>query len=560
MSPEHKGKTAGVTSSRQRHRNSPDTEMDREESPEPTEVEYSYLDIGPTGPRTWVLVIGALVVALAFAAAFYGLYIINKSASPTLSPDAAEPTAVTERHDAAASSAIPPLTAPTPTAGITATTEPPTYTVQQGDTLIAIAQRFNVSVNDLTSLNQLGSETIFPDQVLLVPPTVTPWPDTGPFSHIVAQGESLISIAALYSVTVEEVKTLNALTSDTIFADQKILIPAGGIRPPTPTPYVEEDVIVQTAPSTPTTTTVQAWQPSMLAGDLASGYPLTLEGERFALHYQPDTPVARAPDQAAALVASALSHIEDKLYVGLEDRFDVYTAGSPFAADDMALRGKSVSSQRRVFFLFDDTGTPNERRYIVTHALTHLVAWHTIGRPSSAMLDQGLAVYIGVEAMEAAGFVPLPHFCAAYQQADPRPSLSESRAYSGHIRDLGRHFTAGCFVGYLIEEYGIDAFKQLFTNGDYWGIYGRTLAKLEANWIQSLEPVGQELPFSPADLLASAADVDDAYDRLFADFGGTPSQMAAYRQLDQARIAMLQGRFEEARGHLDAFEELLKGE
>ena len=39
----------------------------------------------------------------------------------------------------------------------------------------------------------------------------------------------------------------------------------------------------------------------------------------------------------------------------------------------------------------------------------------------------------------------------------------------------------------------------------------------------------------------------------------TSSQMAAYRALDQARIATLQGQFDEAQEHLDEFERLLKG-
>jgi hypothetical protein len=50
-----------------------------------------------------------------------------------------------------------------------------------------------------------------------------------------------------------------------------------------------------------------------------------------------------------------------------------------------------------------------------------------------------------------------------------------------------------------------------------------------------------------------------AYDQLFSDFNGTSPQMAAYRELDQARIAVLQARFDAAQEHLDAFAALLEG-
>jgi hypothetical protein len=340
------------------------------------------------------------------------------------------------------------------------------------------------------------------------------------------------------------IQTANELTSETIQPGWELRIPAQDARPLVSATVTSEE---------------QPWLPSILEGDLEAGYPLTLESDRFTLHYQPDTPAARAPGQVRRLVESALSHIEDELDVRLEDEFDVYMAGSLFAPPDTALRGRSFSSQRRNFYLYDDTGTPNERRYVITHELTHMVIWNTVGRPSSVMLHEGVAVYTGVEASNAAGFIPLTHFCAAYQQTDQLPRLSESRDYLGHIYDLDLYNAAGCFVQYLIEEYGLSDFKQVFTSGDYPGVYGRTRSQLEQEWIDTLDATGEELTFEAELLVASVAQVVDAYDRLFEDFGGTSSQMAAYRELDQARIAVLQARFDEAPDHLKEFEELLQG-
>jgi LysM repeat protein len=383
------------------------------------------------------------------------------------------------------------------------------YTVREGDTLFDIALAHGVSVETIQAANELAGETIVPGQVLTIPagslPTPTPYVEGEQIIHTVSSGETLISIAETYSATVEGIQAANDLDSETIQPGWQLRIPVGDVESST--------LIAATPTTTPTSVTpgatevVKPWQPSILEGNLAAGYPLTLARERLTLHYQPDTPAARAPNRVAVLVESALNHIEDKLQVTLDDPFDVYVAGSLFAPDDTALRGRSFSSQRRTFFLYDDTGTPDERRYIITHELTHLVVWNTIGRPSSVMLHEGLAVYTGIEAMQAAGFIPLSHFCAAYQQDDQLPRLSGSRSYLGHIRDLDLYFAAGCFVGYLIETNGIDTFKQLFTSGD---------------------------------------------------FKGTSLQMTAYRALDKARIATLQGRFDEAQDHLDEFESLFE--
>lgn len=43
------------------------------------------------------------------------------------------------------------------------------YTVQKGDSLYSIAKMFNTNVSELIDINMLTSNTIFPNQVLLVP-------------------------------------------------------------------------------------------------------------------------------------------------------------------------------------------------------------------------------------------------------------------------------------------------------------------------------------------------------------------------------------------------------
>jgi len=528
--------------------------MSANESPELPEEAHSYIDVGPTGPRKWVLLIGAVLIVLALLAAFYGLYTINRNPSPTLSPDPALLTraAAAETPDrvAASPSATPafvtltPLS--TPTLAITPTAEPPTYTVQQGDSLIVIANRLNVDVDDLTALNQLTGETIFPSQVLLVPPTVTPWPETGPFPHIVGQGETLIAIAERYSVSLDELRALNGLTSDTIFSGQQILIPAGGSRPPTPTP------------------TPEPWRPAIITGELDAIYSLATIKGHFTLHIPPDTRAASASETSkiARLVETALNHSQRVLQRRLTGRFEVYVADTLFDAPHTVRRSFSLADQNRLFLLYDGSGTPSERLYFITYALTPLVANHTLGQAASPLLDEGLAVYVAGQALatesdQGSRYLSPAQFCTAYQQTGTLPRVTRELTFEGHLGHLDQYFAAGCFVGYLIEANGAPAFSQVYLSGDYSAIYGRSLNQLESAWIVSLQDAAEELPFAPDELVQLVTAVDDAYRRLWADFTGTPDQFVAYQRLDRARLSLLQGRLSTAREHLESFETLL---
>jgi LysM repeat protein len=486
-----------------------------------------------------------------------GLSALYSNPTPTLVPSALPPSdrASHPSSEEGAQVTIPtstsePLAArpsspsPTPTRAA-----PISHTVQTGDTLFDIALAHGVSVETLQTANELGGETLLPGQVLVVPagplPTRTPRVEAGMIIHTVSSGETLIGIAQRYNVTIEAIQESNALTSEIIQPGWELEIPSRAEEGPLATP----------APSP-----ARLWQPSILEGDLDAAYPLSIPGARFNVHYQPDTPAARAPDQIVRRVDAALSHIEETIEVSLDDGFDVYVAGSLFAPDNEALRGRTFSSQRKSFLLDDGSGTAKEREYIVTHELTHLVAWNTLGKPSSVMLHEGLAVYTGIEMMEAAGFMPLKQFCAAYQQSGTLPSLSGDRAYLGHIRDLDLYYTAGCYVTYLIEEYGLPDFKRLFSSGDYIGIYGKTFRQLEDAWLTALQTEAGDLAIDPDDLKASIDAVAAAYDLLFLDFDGTPVQMQAYRDLDRARIALLQGRLGASHEHLDTFHALMGNE
>ena len=105
-----------------------------------------------------------------------------------------------------------------------------TYTVQRGDSLWSIASRYGISVNDLRQANNLTSDTLSIGQVLIIPGVSNGNEGndniTGPsFPYTVVKGDSLWSIGNRFGVTVQQIRDLNKLTSDTLSVGQVLLIP-----------------------------------------------------------------------------------------------------------------------------------------------------------------------------------------------------------------------------------------------------------------------------------------------------------------------------------------------
>lgn len=94
------------------------------------------------------------------------------------------------------------------------------YTVQSGDTLIGLAKKHGVAVNDLAATNNLATNAQLRRGQVIKLPKLT---DT----HTVKSGESLTSLAKKHGISVAELAKMNNIESNTTLKiGQKITVPA----------------------------------------------------------------------------------------------------------------------------------------------------------------------------------------------------------------------------------------------------------------------------------------------------------------------------------------------
>ncbi|MBM7649318.1 3D (Asp-Asp-Asp) domain-containing protein/LysM repeat protein [Bacillus ectoiniformans] len=99
-----------------------------------------------------------------------------------------------------------------------------TYTVQKGDTLWAISQNNNTTVDALKNANELTSDLIFPKQQLqLSGESAAPAKQDKKY-HIVKPGDTLYNIATTNGLSVSALKAMNGLSSDLILPGTELTL------------------------------------------------------------------------------------------------------------------------------------------------------------------------------------------------------------------------------------------------------------------------------------------------------------------------------------------------
>jgi LysM repeat protein len=101
-----------------------------------------------------------------------------------------------------------------------------TYQVQPGDSLWKLSQTYGVSIHKLREENNLHSDMLLVGQTLTIPSSTTADVPTSPQIHTVKSGESLFIISQQYGITVQSLMKLNGLTTSMINVGQKLHIPS----------------------------------------------------------------------------------------------------------------------------------------------------------------------------------------------------------------------------------------------------------------------------------------------------------------------------------------------
>ncbi len=93
------------------------------------------------------------------------------------------------------------------------------YTVKDGDTLYSISKKFNVTTDYLTLINNLSTDNLFPGQTLKIEDL-----NIKTTLYTVLKNDTLYSISTKYNISINDIKSWNNLATDTLNIGQILTI------------------------------------------------------------------------------------------------------------------------------------------------------------------------------------------------------------------------------------------------------------------------------------------------------------------------------------------------
>lgn len=273
--------------------------------------------------------------------------------------------------------------------------------------------------------------------------------------------------------------------------------------------------------------------------------------DNFIISWRPGAfPESRA-DEVAAQARIALDQVNRQLGTDDNDRIEILLADQMYLAEDcVGCQGFAFSDRRQVFILQDGSMSNEEFQALLTHEIGHVIAGNYIALPHVAtlFLAEGLATWLMTPDLIAEGFIEPRQIAAWAWKVGIIPPFFELRdaEFEGRTRARAEYDPAASFTQYVIETYGMEAYKRIYDGELPEDAMGRSYVQLEQEWHawlaqwadNSVNGIDAETWWGAAQVVIQGFEI------LYADPASVSQEQ--YAQLATARVALNKGELENA--------------
>lgn len=193
------------------------------------------------------------------------------------------------------------------------------------------------------------------------------------------------------------------------------------------------------------------------------------------------------------IISNDLSLVEAKQYchyaIGERQKVEAFwgatwTETIHIDVDDRYRLSRALTTKTRGFMEMP-LKVVREQRSAILHEIVHVYAPST-----NRFLAEGLAVYLQ---QQVGGNPAFPNFgkglrdlarhrLSAVSSLEPLNNVRTPRPLRTVMQEQTAYILAGSFVQFLIENYGLPMFRNLYEVGSYELVYGKNLTALEREW------------------------------------------------------------------------------
>jgi len=213
--------------------------------------------------------------------------------------------------------------------------------------------------------------------------------------------------------------------------------------------------------------------------------------EHFDIYYRADSYAEENLDDIIPVQEEAYLHILEQLKVQFNDTISIYIYPTPEDAGWDHVQGLAYNRQKAVLGVYSEIGKSIGVEGASAHEITHVITWNAIGKPGTTFLNEGLAVTMdGVWHAVSDPITNLHQWTKKFLDDNKLPTINEMVNNWDSFSGLITYPVSGSFVSYLIDEYGIEKFKEILVEAKKYNfnskcqkIYNKELNELEQEWI-----------------------------------------------------------------------------
>lgn len=161
--------------------------------------------------------------------------------------------------------------------GVASQASADSYSVKSGDTLWGISQAKNVSVEQIKDLNDLSSDLIFPNQTLEIDGEAKAPAEQKSSYYTVKSGDTLYKIAQAHGISLDQLTSWNNVTSHLIYPGDKLAVSGSAAAPKS----VKATAPAQTSAPAPAAKTTAPSQASASVASTQSGKEMTVSATAY---------------------------------------------------------------------------------------------------------------------------------------------------------------------------------------------------------------------------------------------------------------------------------------